>query len=87
MSRENIHVTDCTEEISPLHKHVQTGGDDWGDEREGYVDLPQTTTYIPVKPASELRDQRHSLSILAEERVACLISSAGAICDHLHRNR
>jgi hypothetical protein len=54
---------------------------DWGQgrEREGYLALPPTRTYVPVpKPASKPSGHRYLFSIRAEERCGSLLAAAGA---------
>ena len=54
---------------------------DWDEGREGYVDH-HVVAYVPVpKPAAVVKpaEQKHSLSIQWEERVASLIAAAGAM--------
>jgi len=56
---------------------------DWDEGREGYIDRP-VIAYVPLpkpapNPALKAAQQKHSLSVQWEERVASMIAAAGAI--------
>ena len=51
---------------------------DWDRGREGYLDLPRTPTYVPIR-GKQLTVSRSRFSIRTEEQLGSLIAAAGTI--------
>lgn len=61
-----------------MTKPYQSDYIDWDVGREGYVDVPRTSTYVPVsKPKRS--SQQYRFSISTEERIGSLVAAGGTI--------